>query len=154
MPVAVADCWGDTNPQNIFTYLMGSISGTRKLWTWLWDIADCIWKYTVNMLGLWVGCEASDQSFCQAEGVIYNNFVYSGDAFCHWNFPPPKKAEGVNAGSIARVLSRTFPTFLSEWQNLLLLVYFTAGSLSAMCVCKLPLETLGKLRFWAWDPVS
>lgn len=48
------------------------------------------------MLGVRVGCGASDQSFFQAEGSIYKTFFYSSDAFCHWNVLEKKEKGGMS----------------------------------------------------------
>lgn len=152
LPVAVADCCGDTNPQDIFTYLMGSISGTRKLCTQLWHIADCIWKCTIKMLGVWAGCGASDQSFCQAEGPIYGNF-FTAAMPSAIGMSSKKRERGEVLSPLPGYYQEPFLLFSLNGKTCCF-SFISQQDPFLWCVCKLPLETLGKRMFWAWDPVS
>lgn len=159
LPLSVCWLWqyawllGWYKPIWYFHLPLGSISGTRKLYTELWDVVNCIWKYTIKILRLWVGCGASNQSgFCQAEGAIYESFLQQQCLLplrC-----PQKKGRGGSDSPLPGYYQEPFLLSTMNGKNLLLFIYLTAGSLPGMYVRNLPLETLGKLMFWFWDAIS
>lgn len=137
------DGWGDAN-RYIFTYLMGSIFNHRIFSLASWVALVGQESYGVQLtaseniqLKCW-GCEMVVEHLTRVSARQREPFIVTFftalRCLLPLEYPQKKKREGGSAKSMARVLSRTFPAFLSEWQNLLLLIYFTAGFLPVMCV--------------------
>lgn len=147
-------CGGDTN-RYIFTYLMDSIFNHRIFSLASWAAFVGQESYGVQLtasentqLKCW-GCELVVEhltrvSARQREPFIVI-FLQQWDAFCRWNVLKKKRERG-SAKSIA---SQELFLLFSLSGKTCCFSFISQQDSSLWCVCKLPLETLGKWMFWA-----